>query len=212
MPWPSPAWSWSRNTQAGLVLLSAILPAFVGSLFAGAVVDRWGSVQVLTGSYLGRALAALAFWAGTRYLATGSALPVIYAVNIIGALFSQFAIAAELLGNLGTPDAMKGLWDIISGSDATIKKLTVGALYRSNNKAVCDLVRPLLTSAFRELRTYAALLLARNGDRDAIGVLLDIQKNSSTHKTDMLTLANWYLLKFAGETERAVRELAKSVK
>ncbi len=124
----------------------------------------------------------------------------------------RFAIAAELLGNLGTPDAMKGLWDILSGSDATIKKLTVGALYRSNNKAVCDLVRPLLSSAFPELRTYAALLLARNDDRDAIGVLLDIQKNSSTHKTDMLTLTNWYLLKFAGETERAVRELAKSVK
>lgn len=124
----------------------------------------------------------------------------------------RLAVAAELLGNLGTPDAMKGLWDILSAPDSTIKKLTAGALYRSNNKAVCDLVRPLLKSAFPELKTYAALLLARNGDRDAIGALLDIQKNSPTHQTDVLTLVNWYLLKLAGKTGPAVRELAKGIK
>ena len=124
----------------------------------------------------------------------------------------RLAAAAELLGNLGTPDAMKGLWDILSGPETTIKKLIAGALYRSNNKAVCDLVRPLLKSAFPKLKTYAALLLAKNGDRDAIGVLLDIQKNSSTHQTDVLTLTNWYLLKLAGKTRPAVKELAKSIK
>ncbi|HDY65383.1 MAG TPA: hypothetical protein ENH84_04015 [Phycisphaerae bacterium] len=62
------------------------------------------------------------------------------------------------------------------------------------------------------MKTYAALLLARNGDRDAIGALLDIQKNSPTHQTDVLTLVNWYLLKLAGKTGPAVRELAKGIK
>ena len=124
----------------------------------------------------------------------------------------RLAAAAELLGNLGTPNAMKGLWDILSGADTTIKKLTTGALYRSNNTAVCDLVRPLLKSAFSDLKTYAALLLAKNGDRDAIGALLDIQKNSSTHQADVLILANWYLLKLAGKTAPAVKKMAKSIK
>jgi len=38
------------STRTGLVILSAILPAFLASLVAGAVVDRWGQVPVLVAS------------------------------------------------------------------------------------------------------------------------------------------------------------------
>jgi MFS family permease len=84
------------SAQIGLVILSSILPAFLFSLVSGAVVDRWGRVQTLMASYLGRALIALAFWLGTRLLPTGPALAVVYAVNVAGATFSQFALPGEL--------------------------------------------------------------------------------------------------------------------
>jgi predicted MFS family arabinose efflux permease len=84
------------SAQTGLVILSAILPAFLASLVSGAVVDRWGRVRVLMASHLARALVALAFWLGTRLAPSGPGLTVVYAVNVAGAVFTQFALPAEL--------------------------------------------------------------------------------------------------------------------
>jgi MFS family permease len=82
--------------QTGLVIISAILPSFLASLVAGAVVDRWGQVPVLVASHSARTLLALAFWLGTQFLPTGPAVTLVYAVNVAGAIFSQFALTSEL--------------------------------------------------------------------------------------------------------------------
>jgi DHA3 family macrolide efflux protein-like MFS transporter len=88
---------WTHSsTQTGMIILSAILPAFLASLVAGAVVDRWGWKQVLVASHLARGLAALAFWGGTGLLPPGQALVLVYAVNVAGTAFTQFAMPAEL--------------------------------------------------------------------------------------------------------------------
>jgi MFS family permease len=84
------------SAQIGLVILSSILPAFLGSLVSGAVVDRWGRRRVLMASHLARALAALAFWVGIGFGSPGLALATIYTVNVAGAIFTQFATPAEL--------------------------------------------------------------------------------------------------------------------
>ena len=86
----------SSSAQIGLLLLSAIVPAFLASLVAGAVVDRWGQVRVLMASYSARALVALGFWFGTAVLPPGQARAVVYATNMLGAIFAQFAISTEL--------------------------------------------------------------------------------------------------------------------
>jgi DHA3 family macrolide efflux protein-like MFS transporter len=84
------------STQTGLVILSAILPAFLASLVSGAVVDRYGRRRVLLASHAARGVVALAFWAGTRFLPTNLALVTVYAVNVAGVAFTQFAAPAEL--------------------------------------------------------------------------------------------------------------------
>ncbi len=84
------------NIKIGLVILSSILPAFLASLVSGAVVDRWGQVPVLMVSHAARALLALAFWLGLSLLPNSLPLALIYAVNIAGAIFSQFALPSEL--------------------------------------------------------------------------------------------------------------------
>ncbi|MFN2227063.1 MAG: MFS transporter [Anaerolineae bacterium] len=84
------------SAQTGLVILSSILPAFLASLVAGAVVDRWGRKRMLVISHLARALVALAFWAGTAFFSAGVALAAVYAVNLAVSIFSQFAMPAEL--------------------------------------------------------------------------------------------------------------------
>jgi MFS family permease len=84
------------TAQIGLVILSAILPAFLASLVSGAVVDRWGKVRVLIASHLARAVIALAFFVGTAFLPPAASLATIYIVNVAGAIFSQFAMPAEL--------------------------------------------------------------------------------------------------------------------
>jgi MFS family permease len=83
------------SVQTGLVILSSIVPAVLGSLIAGAVVDRRGRVQVLMASHLTRALFALAFWAGMLFLPSGLALAIVYLANATGAALAQFALPAE---------------------------------------------------------------------------------------------------------------------
>jgi DHA3 family macrolide efflux protein-like MFS transporter len=84
------------STQTSLVILSAVLPAFLGSLVAGTVVDRWGRKRVLVASLLARGLAALAFWGGTLVLPPGVAIATVYAATVAGTAFTQFATPAEL--------------------------------------------------------------------------------------------------------------------
>ena len=84
------------STQTGLLILSAILPAFLASLVSGVVVDRWGRRRVLLASHAARGLVALAFWAGTKFLPLTPALVTVYAANVAGVAFTQFAAPAEL--------------------------------------------------------------------------------------------------------------------
>ena len=84
------------SAQTGLVILSSILPAFLASLLAGALVDRRGRVTVLLTSHITRTICALAFWAGTLLLPPGPAVASIYLVNVAIAIMSQFALTSEL--------------------------------------------------------------------------------------------------------------------
>ncbi len=84
------------SAQTGLVIASAILPAFLASLVSGAVVDRWGRKRVLLASHLARVVVGLGFWAGTQFLSPSLVLATVYTVNVAGATFSQFAMPAEL--------------------------------------------------------------------------------------------------------------------
>jgi MFS family permease len=84
------------STQIGLVILSSILPAFLGSLVSGAVVDRFGRRRVLLASHATRGIVSLGFWAGTLFLPPSLALVTVYLVNVAAATFTQFATPAEL--------------------------------------------------------------------------------------------------------------------
>jgi MFS family permease len=90
------------SAGTGAAIATTSLPAFLGSLVSGAVVDRWGRVPVLLASHLIRGLFALAFWAGTLLLTDIQSLPpmwilgLVYMVNTAMALFTQFAVPSEL--------------------------------------------------------------------------------------------------------------------
>jgi len=83
------------SAQTAVVILSAILPAFLGSLVSGVVVDRFGRVRVLAPSHLGRALVALAFWGAAELIPPGQILIAVFATNTALALLTQFAMPAE---------------------------------------------------------------------------------------------------------------------
>jgi predicted MFS family arabinose efflux permease len=84
------------TAQTSLVIISAIIPAFLGSLIAGPVVDRLGRKRILVASLVARALAALAFWACLLLLPPGPAIIMVYAATVSGTAFTQFATPAEL--------------------------------------------------------------------------------------------------------------------
>jgi HEAT repeat protein len=123
------------------------------------------------------------------------------------------ALAVELLCDLGAPQAVAALREILAGrSNSALRRLVAGALYRSKNRAAVELARPLLDSPFGELKTYAALLLGREGVEAAIDPLLDIQRTEKRRGVDVLTLANWYLIQMSGQAAASVANIAKSVK
>lgn len=83
-------------TRTGIVILSSILPAFLGSLVAGIVVDWSDRVRVLIGSHLIRMLPGLVFWLLVQGLSNRLGPLPIYILLGIGAIFTQFATSAEL--------------------------------------------------------------------------------------------------------------------
>jgi len=83
------------STQTGLVIVSSILPAFLASLFAGAVVDRSGKLPVLVASLAIRVVAALAFLAAAQLSSPALVLAAIYAANATGIAVTQFTASAE---------------------------------------------------------------------------------------------------------------------
>ena len=84
------------SAQTGLVILAAILPAFLASLLAGAVVDRHDRVGVLMACHLARAPVALAFWPVVQWLPPAPALAALLAINATLAALSGFAAPAAL--------------------------------------------------------------------------------------------------------------------
>ena len=83
-------------TQTGLVILSSITPAFLGSLISGVVVDRFDRIRVLKISHLVRALVMVIFCLAATDLPDAVGVPLIYATLVIGAFATQFATPAEL--------------------------------------------------------------------------------------------------------------------
>ncbi len=84
------------TTQTGLVILSSMLPAFIGSLFAGVIVDRFDRTRVLLFSHLVRVAAGFFFWLSVSILANDLGPLPIYILLVLSALFTQVAISAEL--------------------------------------------------------------------------------------------------------------------
>jgi MFS family permease len=84
------------SVQTALVILAAILPAVLGSLVAGPVVDRLGWVRALVTSNLAQGLVALGFWGAALLLPSEQTLPALMVTNAALALLIQFAIPAEM--------------------------------------------------------------------------------------------------------------------
>jgi HEAT repeat protein len=122
------------------------------------------------------------------------------------------AAVVEMLANHGSHAAMAGLSKLLEGTDnSSRRQLVAGALYRSTNAGAVDLVRPLLDSAYSELYTYAALVIARHGGDAAIPVLLRIQDHKDITRPDVLVLANWYLIKLSGMTAPSVNAIVAEI-
>ena len=113
------------------------------------------------------------------------------------------AIAVIILA-LGSMIADKG--------KTTLRELAVGALYRCDNPKVCDLVRKLVDSPYIKIQRYSTLLLARHRDTDAVKPLIKLQEETYSSRTELLTLVNWHLLKFAGQAETAMKQVAATIR
>ena len=124
----------------------------------------------------------------------------------------RVAQAISLLGDLGTKDVKAGLKKILAREDKdTLVTLAVGALYRSTNKDVAPLVKPLLKNPLWNIKYYAALTLAKFGDKSSIPVLIEIQNSKNTETVDLMTLANWYILELTGNAKNAFLKIAKDL-
>ncbi len=170
------------SAQTGLVILSSILPAFVASLFAGAVVDRLGRVPVLMASHLTRALVALAFWFGTRFLPPGWAMATIYAVNMLAAIFSQLSMPAELalLPDLaGKPHLLTAnalfQFSMLAGEGLGIIVLSPLVIKLSGVPAVGLIGTGLFLLAFILVATLARLKLSARQPKEDTSLWTDLQ-------------------------------------
>ena len=121
------------------------------------------------------------------------------------------AQATTLLANHGSAEAMAGLGELINRRYNAMVRAVAAGLMKSTNPAVCDLMRPLLTSPYSELTNDAAVTLGRLGDADAAGRLSEIVARPERYEPALAVLACWYLLQLDQQGPAAAELLAKSV-
>lgn len=117
--------------------------------------------------------------------------------------------AATLLGNLGTPEALRALKDVLNGSKRQPRRAAVAGMLVTTNRAAAMLVVPLLKSPYSELSTTAALALGRFGRRVAAERLSEIVANPQRHPPQIAAMAAWYLLKIHGVASAFVKDYVK---
>ncbi len=126
----------------------------------------------------------------------------------MGAEHRWAASAATLLADLGSPQAIAGLKSILTGRYSAITRTAGAGLLRSKNSDVCDLAQPLLKSPYGELVQDAALVMGRFADPRAKPYLLRIVTHPRRHPKALTILSSWYLLRIAGRTQQAGKQLA----
>lgn len=125
--------------------------------------------------------------------------------------FFAAAAAARLL-ELGTPRALSALRELLGGKTTAVTRAVAAGLLRARNPAACELMLPLLSNAYPELATDAALALGHFGRREGRAALADIVANPQRSPPALVVLASWYVLKIDGQTKQAAGELAKLIK
>ena len=121
------------------------------------------------------------------------------------------ARATTLLANLGSPEAMAGLTELINRRYNAMVRSVAAGLMKSTNAGVCDIMRPLLTSPYSELTNDAAVTLGRLGDAEAVGRLSEIVARPERYEPALAVLACWYLLQLDGQGPAAAALLAEAV-
>lgn len=119
--------------------------------------------------------------------------------------------AAMLLADYGSPAAMAGLGNTLSGNYRPAMRMAAAGLLKSKNIAAADLLRPHLQSPYEEMSTNAALVLGRQGHTQAVPRLKDITDHSDKHAKLLVVLAHWYQLKIQGKGAQAAAALTKEV-
>jgi len=116
----------------------------------------------------------------------------------------------KLMGQTDSAESVRAINDLLKeDNDKTLRELVTASLFRCDSEKICRIIHPLVKSPFPKLMKYATLILARHGDRRAIGPLVKLQASSLDSEIELLTLVNWYILKFAS-CEEAVMQTAAS--
>ncbi len=130
----------------------------------------------------------------------------------MGADHQRAAVAATLLGDLGTPEALGLLRKILSGRYNGVTRATAAGLLRSTNRAVCDIAAPLLRNPYREIAMDAAFTMGRFADRRAAPMLRTTLDHPQRYSSAVTALCAWYLLKIEKATQKAGQDLAKVIR
>lgn len=130
----------------------------------------------------------------------------------IGAEHYRATRATAMLLDIGTPEAMGPLREILAGRFNMMTRSVAAGLFDTENPAVCELARPLLDSAYPELAWRGAMTLGKFARSAAQDFLADIVDNRATYRTEKVALASWFLLKIDKVAKSTVAELARRIK
>jgi hypothetical protein len=122
------------------------------------------------------------------------------------------ARAATLLGDIGSPNSLAGLKEVLAGPYGEPKRAATFGLVRTKNNAASDLVKPLLDSPYPELSVTAAVCLARHNNKEGLRGMRDVLLNLTRYRSDRAAMTCWYALKLSNEHAAVLQELIKNAK
>lgn len=121
------------------------------------------------------------------------------------------ARATTLLADLGTPEAMKELKELLRGRyDARLRVVAAGLRHTANRQSAA-LAKALLDRPYEDIVLDATLALGKTQNPDAETLLARAIRDGKRNPPAVRVLASWYLLKLRNQAQAAAAELAEKL-
>jgi len=135
--------------------------------------------------------------------------------EVRGGDFERAALAAQKLLDDPSPDSRKAVQTLVKSENRAVVEATLSGILRSTSEKQSELVLPVWetishSAAYEPSANFGALILAREGHKEALPWLVSMVQGGKTQGIGFRTLAGWYYARLSGQTDVLLKRVLET--